>query len=290
MEVATFYDQLDKLFETGQSGKVDEFLRQSLVEAEETRDSHAVVSVLNEMAGYYRSVSRFQESIAAADRAVSEARALGLDRDASFGTTLLNAATAYRAAGQNERALSIYQEVLSIYERQLKPGDPLFASLYNNMSSVHMAGGRLDEAALLLKKALDSLTPLADCRTEAAIVRTNLAVICLKCGKNDDASLLLEQSIAVLGEKSSNQSRHDPHYAAALNAMAEVHYKSGKFGLAVVTYQMALAQIEENFGRNLDYAVTCDNCALAYRALGDSAQADICRRVAEGIKTAVVRK
>jgi hypothetical protein len=89
MEVVTFYDQLDKLFETGQSGEVGEFLRQSLAE---TRDSHAVVSVLVEMAGYYRSVSRFQESIAATDR------------DASFGRALLNAATSYRAASQNGQA------------------------------------------------------------------------------------------------------------------------------------------------------------------------------------------
>jgi tetratricopeptide (TPR) repeat protein len=67
--------------------------------------------------------------------------------------------------------------------------------------------------------------------------------------------------------------------------MAEVYFRTGKYQLAAQTYEAALAQIEENFGRNADYAVACKNCAAAYDAIGDRTKANALLRIAEETKS-----
>ena len=52
-------------------------------------------------------------------------------------TTLLNAATAYRFAGQSQKALELFQQCQAIYEEKLSPMDEHYAGLYNNMSAAY---------------------------------------------------------------------------------------------------------------------------------------------------------
>ena len=65
--------------------------------------------LLNELTGYYRSVGRHEEAVQNAREALEQIRKLGMSESAEHGTTLVNAATALRAAGQYEAALEAYR-------------------------------------------------------------------------------------------------------------------------------------------------------------------------------------
>ena len=52
----------------------------------------------NEQIGYYRSISNYEEALKISKEMLELVKELGLQESEAHGTTLLNAATAYRAA------------------------------------------------------------------------------------------------------------------------------------------------------------------------------------------------
>ena len=84
----------------------------------------------NEEVGYYRSISDYEKSIKIAKEMLELIEELGLAESEEHGTTLLNAATAYRAAGLCDRAILLYREAEQIFEK-LGVQDDRLAGLYN---------------------------------------------------------------------------------------------------------------------------------------------------------------
>jgi tetratricopeptide (TPR) repeat protein len=223
------------------------------------------------MSGYYRSISNHEKSIDAADRALAEMQNLGNTTSVSFGTTLLNAATAYRAAGRVERASDLSEDALAIYQAYLPEKDPRLAGLYNNLSALYGMAGQNEKACGLLKKAYDILS--AHNPAEAAIAGSNLAQFYLEAGRHEEAAALLKEAVSVLSGDGSMPP--DPHYSAVVAAQGVACYTLGAYGDAIAFYEKALVLIKENYGENADYATVGENLALAYEAIGngDAAQA-----------------
>ena len=127
MDMNVFFAQLDDYFAKSQIDQVEPFLCASLEQAKEEPDYGAYISICNEMIGFYRSISAFKKAFDAAEDVLLLMEELQLDRSEHFATTLLNTATAYRAAGNFKQAYVYYEQALQIYEGLIPPEDYRYA-------------------------------------------------------------------------------------------------------------------------------------------------------------------
>ncbi len=281
MEIELFFRGLSDIFATGRIDEVSGYLHRGLEQAEEEGDMRAAVAVLNEMAGYFRSISSYPESIRAAERALQLLRDLDLDDGVPYATTLVNAATAYRAAGDKAKARELFGAALVYYERLLPESDPRLAALYNNLSAVHQDLGEYGPARDLLGKAAAILERAPGAELDAATVRANLALALFGLGQEEEAGAALHEAMRLFESEGVPDARRAPHYAAAQAALAAAYCAMRRFDEAVALYEDAMRRIKDCFGENKDYALVCLNSALAYEALGQHDTAGEYRRRAE---------
>ena len=168
MDIENFFAELDEYFRKNELDKVEPYLLSSLEEAKENGDYAAYISIGNEMIGFYRSVSQCKKSFDIAEDVLLLMEELQLEDSEHFATTLLNAATAYRAAGDAKQAYRYYRQALAIYDRLLPAGDYRFAGLYNNMGILLEQMGENGEAAEMSLKALEIIRALRESEAEQA--------------------------------------------------------------------------------------------------------------------------
>lgn len=267
MNIEQFFETLDAYFAKQEIEKVDPFLIASLEQAKEESDYGAYISICNEMIGFYRSVSAFEKAYAAAKDVLLLMEELQMDHTEHFATTLLNAATAYRAAGDYATALRFYKQALQIYDGILPPQDYRYAGLYNNMSILLEKMDENDEAITYAKKALAIIETLAGGEMETATTLTNLALLYFKVSQAEQAKALLERALALFEQSGENT---DAHYSGALAGVAEAWYRMQDYEKALAYYEKALAEVRQHFGENMSYAVLCENCAAVCEKLGDT--------------------
>lgn len=265
-KIEEIYQELDGLFAQNRIGEVEPFLLSCLEQAKEEDAYGVYISIGNEMIGFYRSVSMFDKAFNISEDILLLMEELQLEESEHFATTLLNVATAYRAAGRIAESLQYYKRALLIYEKQLSPKDYRFAGLYNNMSILYEQMGENENAAAFLERAISIVSEMEDARMELATSLTNLALICFKTGKAQQAEETLEKALGIFRENGENT---DPHYAAALAGMGEAFYRQGRLSKALEAYEESLKEVEKHFGKNDSYALLCGNCAAIASSLGD---------------------
>lgn len=266
MNIEHFFHRLDSMFAQGQVAQVDGFLRSNLEQAEQEKDIGAVIAILNEMSGYYRSTSQFDAGLRASEYSLRELEKVGKSDTIDYATALLNMAGIYRAAGKDDKALEIYRSVESIYREKLSDKDYRMASLYNNMSGVCRAQGDLQRAKALLRSALEIISANDDNQAEAATTHINLGLILLAQDNCREAAESIYAAFALL-EKNKVKGI-DPHFAAAYSALGELYFRQKRYRQAAEAYEKALALIGQLFGETLDYAAVCGSCAACYDKLG----------------------
>ena len=266
MNVDQFYETLDSYFARQEIDKVDPFLVSSLQQAKEEEDYAAYISICNEMIGFYRSISAFEKAYVAAEDVLLLMEELQLDHSEHFATTLLNTATAYRAAGDYTQALRYYRQALQIYDGLLQSDDYRFAGLYNNMSILLEKMEENEEAISYAEKALAIIEKLEGGEMETATTLTNLALIYFKVSKPEKAKELLGQALALFEKSGENT---DAHYSGALAGVGEAYYHMQDYEKALKYYEKALTEVKKHFGENMSYAVLCENCAAVCERLGN---------------------
>lgn len=267
MNVEKFYETLDSFFEKQQIEQIDSFLVASLEQAKEEEDYGAYISICNEMIGFYRSVSAFEKAYIAAEDVLLLMEELNMENTEHFATTLLNAATAYRAAGDYTTALRYYKQALQIYDGILQPQDYRYAGLYNNMSILLEKMDENEEAIAYAGKALDIIKTLPNSEAQTATSMTNLALIYLKVNRFEEAKDLLEKALALF---ENNSGQTDEHYSGALAGVAEAWYRMGDYAKALMYYERALDDIKAHYGENMSYAILCENSAAVCEKMGEA--------------------
>lgn len=266
MNIDAFFEELDSYFDKNQVEKVDGFLTASLAQAKEEEDYAAYISICNEMIGFYRSVSAFQKAYAAAEDVLLLMEELKLEDTEHFATTLLNAATAYSAAGDYAQALRLYRQAMQIYERLLPAEDYRWASLYNNMSIMLEKAGENEEAAQSAKKALTIIEKQEGNEAQTATTLTNLAMVYFKLSENEEAKKCLTRAIALFEQGGENINEH---YSGALAGMGEAYFRDGEYEKSLSYYERALEDVKRHYGENMSYGILCENCAAVCGSMGD---------------------
>lgn len=268
MNIDAFFEELDSYFEKNQVEKIDGFLTASLARAKEEDDYAAYISICNEMIGFYRSTSAFEKAYVAAEDVLLLMEELKLDHTEHFATTLLNAATAYRAAGDYAQALRLYRQALQIYEGIIPPDDYRYAGLYNNMSILLEKMDENEESIACAKKALAITEQLEGGQIQTAVTLTNMALVYFKIPDTKEARKLLERALAIFEQDGEGT---DEHYSGALAGMGEACFRAEEYEKALAYYEKALAKVKLHYGENISYGVLCENCAAVCERMGDEA-------------------
>lgn len=267
MNIDKFFETLDSYFARQEIDRIDPFLTASLEQAKEEQDYGAYISICNEMIGFYRSISAFEKAYAASEDVLLLMEELHMEGTEHFATTLLNAATAYRAAGDYATALRYYRQALQIYDGILDPQDYRYAGLYNNMSILLEKMDENEQAIEYAEKALAIIRTLPDSGAQTATTMTNLALIYFKEDRFEQAKELLEQALALF---ENGEGPADEHYSGALAGVAEAWYRMGDYAKSLEFYEKALAEVRSHYGENMSYAILCENCAAVCEKLSDS--------------------
>lgn len=138
-------------------------------------DKRGQLMLSNEMIGHYRKTGDRDKAFHAVEEALRLLRELDFDGSISAGTTYVNAATACSAFGENERALSLFEQARAVYESGAAVRPELLGGLYNNMALACKALGRFDEAFALYDRAMVQMGKLPGGKLEQAITCLNMA-------------------------------------------------------------------------------------------------------------------
>lgn len=256
MNINEVLKELDALPGGEDAHKTGDFLREKISLAREEGDSAAELTLLNEMIGYSRYMGLHDESAAYSDEALGLCISSGLEGQIPYATTLLNAATADRAAGRLESSLERYHKVEEIYKANLKEDDYLYAALYNNMSLLYQALDDHEGSAECLKKAIVVIDGIDSERAEQAITRTNLGQAYIKLNRLDEAARELNEAEDIFEELGGD----DFHYPGCLNAIAQLNFLKGDKDKSIVYYEKALALLKHHVGEdNPAYKTVLEN-------------------------------
>jgi len=203
-----------------------------LEEAKQGNDLRGQFSLREEFMGLYRKLGRGEEAQANAAESLRLIDVLELKGTVSAATSMLNAATVYKAFGKAERSVPLFEEARRVYEKELPADDSRVAGLYNNYALALVDLKRFDEARALYEKALSVMRLVEGGEPEQAITELNLASLA-------EAELGLEKGESEIEKRLQNAEKllfkeglkQDGNYAFVAEKCASVFGYYGWFGV-----------------------------------------------------------
>lgn len=173
--VGRIIEKLDSYLNQNDYAAAERHLLYWLSEVDAGHDMRGKLTLLNEQIGLYRKIGKETECLTAADDALSLADSMNMEQSVTYGTTLINAATGYKAFGKAAEALPLYRKAQIIYESALDSDDGRLGGLYNNMALTLTALENFREAEDLFNKAIEVMAKQKNGELEVAITRLNIA-------------------------------------------------------------------------------------------------------------------
>lgn len=263
MDINQILNQLDYLFKSQQIEKIEDYLLSNVALAKEQSDNSTLITLLNELMGFYRDITRYEDSIKVCNEAMALLNSLGLQGTIPYATTLQNVANALRAAGQLEASKIYYDQVFKIYEAQLDKEDMRYASLHNNLSLLYQEMQEYELSCRELEAALEIVSIKEGARIEVATTHANIALSLLQIDRVDEAKLHLIDAFQIYNQ--DMQKNH--HYSAALAAMGDICYKEKNYMEAAFYYHESMKELEANVGRTKSYEMQEEKYQLSVAKL-----------------------
>ncbi|MBQ8831654.1 MAG: tetratricopeptide repeat protein [Oscillospiraceae bacterium] len=313
-DINKFYADLDEYYARHDNAATEQFLKDSLAMSEEymiipsscgSCDDHCDrtgeekydqlsdhekewiincsdtrIAVLNEMACFYRGLSKWDMCLTAFDAVKAELEIRGMQNNSAYAVVILNMAGALRLMGKLDEALASFKEAETILLKASNTSDYEMAGLYNNTGLVYQDMGDLASAAENFEKALTYLEKVPDNDAEIATNRANLAVTYYNSGNRERAIEYLNAAISMFENMDGGL---NPHYAGALNTKAVMLFNAGDVAGAAETFEKAIEKTKLIFGENKEYAVGCRNASMAFETLGNKEKADFYKKTANEI-------
>ncbi len=204
----------------------------------------------------------------------------------------------YRAIGNNEKAMEIYERVLENIQTMGLENTEKHMAVLINIGSVQSNMGKWESALRRYLQGERILRGLSGDHTYfTAALYNNMSAALRNVGDLETAELVAEKALSLiqsmeqahdeiattyinLGEiaikkgelaKARTQlnkavsifkekkKKNSPHYPVALAGLGEINYLEGKKQEALLAYREALAVVEQKFGQSLDYHRLLEN-------------------------------
>lgn len=265
------FEKIDALFDENQPKAAEEFMKDALSDALKGGRDEQSLKLYNELIGYYRQTSERNELLSIIDETLKLLDKMGNYSSISYGTSLLNVANAYRSIGELSSAKKWYEIAQKTYDQailegRLKEEDLRVAGLYNNRSLLYQELNDYTKAEQCLNKALEIVIALNE-GFEIAVTYANLANTLLLAKKYEQSMTYAKIAI----RRFQARGFKDPHYCAALSAMASCYYEQGKYSLAITIFKEAAQIVESTFGKNQQYKRLKESIEMCNKELKEQA-------------------
>lgn len=260
--IAAFYKRLDDYL--GDPEKTELFLdhwESHLLSDADPDERPLLATVYNEKGSFYRSTSRFDESINAFQKGREVILSLWGPNCLPHATLLNNMAGTMRLIGENDQAIDLFLEAIKIYRNLNADKSYAFASVQNNLSLVYQETGQTKLAIYHLQLALDLIAKMPEHKSQIAVTYGNLCTLYHQIGDDDMAMKSLNHALELYKE---NADAKNVHYAAVLNSLGAFLFQSGETERAVKVFKEAADYSEKFFGKNLDYGIAYHNMYWVY--------------------------
>ena len=168
-------EKVDEYMSRRDYAGVERHLLYWLEEAKLGRDQRGELMIRNELVGHYRKTGERDKAFAQAEAALRLLDEIGFDGSITAGTTCVNAATAYQAFGEHEKALAVFSRARENYEAIPSVKPELLGGLYNNMALTLVSLRRFAEANELYQTAIETMANAPHGALEQAITCLNMA-------------------------------------------------------------------------------------------------------------------
>lgn len=228
--VGRIISKLDFYLNKGDYPAAERHLRYWIAEAEAGNDMRGKLALLNEQIGLYRKTGKGSECLRAVSDALSLADSMDMKRSVTYGTTLVNAATGYKAFEKADEALPLYRKAREIYESSLSPDDGRLGGLYNNMALALVDLKNYREAKALYQKAIEIMEKQENGALEVAVTRLNIAdLIAAESGLEAGVEEIEKQLLQAEKLLDSENLPRDGYYAFVCEKCAPVFGYYGYF-------------------------------------------------------------
>lgn len=228
--IGRIIDKLDVYLNRNDYTAAERHLEYWLSEANMCHDMRGKLTILNEQIGLYRKNGKKAECLAAIAEALALADLLHMEQSVTYGTTLINAATGYKAFGKAADALPLYRKAQTIYESRLDSDDGRLGGLYNNMALTLTELKDFSEAEKLFHKAIKVMQNQENGALEVAITHLNLAdLIAAGSGLEDGEKEIEKQLLEAEKLLDTEALPRDGYYAFVCEKCAPVFGYYGFF-------------------------------------------------------------
>lgn len=264
MQLNAIWSELDQLFATGQTDKVESYLKEQIECAKMAGELHIQIALWSELGGFYRSCGRLEESAVAFLQALEDQGKTDVSDFMSKATLFINLAGTRRLQKQLPQALTLYDEAERLLQNEKSHANYyMYATLFNNRSLVYQDMGELEKASAVLQEALAMMEAEPQFAEELATTYTNLALLEGQMGHWQREQEYIRKSLQIYKEKGLCQ---QPHYAAALSALGGSLYHSGQLDEAIQAYEQAGKLMYRLFGANREYQMIQANLKVVMEA------------------------
>lgn len=241
-----FHEQLDKLFKEHNVSKTRNFLESSLESSINNHDTSAIIEVLNELIGFLRDLTLYEDSYkyACALKRILDNNILDYK---SLFISYINISNSYRANKHYDASIALQNEALYIYNKNNLNMLKELAALYNNMSLAYQGLNDYAMAEKYLLKALDIIKNEND-PIKIATTYVNLASNYLAENKLDAAKESLEEA-----SKTFEANKKDFHYGGYAATYARYYRLVGNMKEAIKYYESSLSNIWMHTAKNEYY-------------------------------------
>lgn len=250
MDLNSFYQGLDKMYETHDYQKTEEYLVENLKAAQEEVNTPLMIAVSNELAGLYRAGGKVEEALVLNNSVIEALKAIGQNQNENYATALMNTANSYNSVKQFDKALELYTEALALMEKLGLDKDYRMAALTNNLSSCYREEGNLEMAEEMARRSIVIISDIPNSRLDLATSLINLGEVQTRLGKYEEAEQSLTTAISIYEKDAGG---HDVHYAPAVAALGNMNYNRKNYAAAEENYKKALELSERDFGRSAYY-------------------------------------
>jgi len=193
---------------------------------------------LNRVAGNYRRLSKYDESVYLLEKIVKESSDLLGDRNSEQAYAFNILGLIYKEKGANDKALKFLEQALEINQEIYGAQHLEVCKIYNNLGIVYKNLEKFEQAADLYNKALAiTFNPHINDSLAAARILSNLAVVYKNLGYYDLAFSHLHQCIKIL---KNNKMQIHPRIVIYYGNLGNVYLDQGSYETALSYYLQAL--------------------------------------------------
>ena len=262
-----FYEKLDDLYNSGDAAAVETFILEAVEASGDGSPERA--GLYNELAGFYRGVSRFDESEDFFYKALALFKIARMELSPQYATVLLNLAGLYRIKGEADRAVALFLDAMEMFKNAGDTESYEYISVLNNLALAYQEKGEYENALEYAGEALELMRAGEAGEHEIATSLNNLAASNISLGRLDRAASLIAESL----EMYDAMPEPNVHHAAALTTNAVLQYRSGKHREALEGFKRALDLTRRFFGENIEFASCRRNISDVYELLDDAPSA-----------------